>query len=120
MASMLGEGDRPCDTLLQARLESWHAGLRVHATPADCDAAHQAFYALLSRSDAALRRHFEATCATVAGSLTAYWGHDDYDLPSADEAAVNLWPQVWLRAALCMRRLERDLVSPYADEVNPT
>ncbi|MBU1819326.1 MAG: hypothetical protein KKB08_21530 [Gammaproteobacteria bacterium] len=120
MASMLGEGDRPCDTLLQARLESWHAGLRVHATPADCDAAHQAFYALLSRSDAALRRHFEATCATVAGSLTAYWGHDDYNLPSADEAAVNLWPQVWLRAALCMRRLERDLVSPYADEVNPT
>ncbi|KNE26479.1 hypothetical protein [Achromobacter spanius] len=116
MASMLGEGDRPCDSLLQARLESWHAGLRVHATPADCEAAHHAFYALLSRSDAALRRHFDATCATVAGSLAAYWGRNDYDLPSADEAAVNLWPQIELRAALCMRRLQRDLVSSYAEE----
>lgn len=115
MIHMLGEVDRPCDTLLRARLDPWHAGLRVHAMPADGEAARQAFYAFLSRSDAALRRDFDATCAAVAASLAAYWGRD-HGLPSADEAAVNLWPQVSLRAALCMRRLQRDLVSPYAAE----
>lgn len=112
---MLGEVDRPCDTLLRARLDPWHVRLRVHAMPADGEAARQAFYAFLSRSDAALRRDFDATCAAVAASLAAYWGRD-HGLPSADEAAVNLWPQVGLRAALCMRRLQRDLVSPYAAE----
>lgn len=119
IASMLGEGDRPCDTLLRARLDSWHAGLRIHSTPADGEAAHQAFYALLSRSDAALRRDFDATCVAVAASLSAYWGRD-HRLPSADEAAVNLWPQVGLRAALCMRRLQSDLVIPYATEEQTT
>ena len=83
--------------------------------PADGEAARQAFYAFLSRSDAALRRDFDATCAAVAASLATYWGCD-HGLPSADEAAVTLWPQVTLRAALCMRRLQRDLVSPYATE----
>lgn len=115
MIHMLGEVDRPCDTLLRARLDPWHAGLRVHVMPADGEAARQAFYAFLSRSDAALRRDFDATCAAVAASLAAYWGRD-HGLPSPDEAAVNLWPQVGLRAALCMRRLEHDLVSPYAAE----
>lgn len=115
MIHMLGEVDRPCDTRLWARLDRWHAGLRVHAIPADGEAARQAFYAFLSRSDAALRRDFDTTCAAVAASLAAYWGRD-HGLPSADEAAMNLWPQVGLRAALCMRRLRRDLVSPYAAE----
>lgn len=119
MARMLGEGDLPCDTFLPARLDSWQAGLRIHSTPADGEAAHQAFYALLLRSDAALRRNFESTCVAVATSLTAYWGRD-HGLPSSDEAAVNLWPQVGLRAALCMRRLQSDLVIPYATEEQTT
>lgn len=115
MIHMLGDVDRPSDTLLRAWLDPWHAGLRVHAMPADGEAARQAFYAFLSRSDAALRRDFDTTCAAVAASLADYWG-SDHVLPSADEAAENLWPQVGLRAALCMRRLQRDLVSPYAAE----
>jgi hypothetical protein len=115
MASILNNGDRPQDPFLWSCLDSWHVGLRIHPTPADREAAHQAFYALLSRNDAALRRDFDATCADVATSLATYWGCD-HGLPSADEAAVTLWPQVTLRAALCMRRLQRDLVSPYATE----
>lgn len=118
MISMIGGGDRPCDVLLQARLGPWHAGLRIHAVPADREAARQAFYAFLSRSDAALRRNFDATCAEVATRLAGYWG-SDHGLPSANEAAMNLWPQVGLRAALCMRRLHCDLVSPYAAEEQP-
>lgn len=113
MIQMLGAVDRPCDTLLQGQLDVWHAGLRIHAVPADAKAAHQAFYAFLSRSEAGLRHDFDATCVEVASDLAAYWGHD-HVLPSADEASVNLWPQVALRAALCMRRLDRDLVSAYA------
>lgn len=115
MTAMLGDADRPCDTLLHARIDAWHAGLRVHAVPADAEAARQAFYALLSRNDAALRRDFDTTCAEVASQLSAYWGRDQV-LPSPDEAAVNLWPQAGLRAALCMRRMERDLISAYADK----
>ncbi|HIH2749968.1 hypothetical protein L3V59_41405 [Burkholderia aenigmatica] len=113
MINMTGGGDRPCDVLLQALLGPWHAGLRIHAVPANREAARQAYFAFLSRSDAALRRDFDATCAEVAARLADYWG-SDHGLPSADEAAMNLWPQVGLRAALCMRRLQRDLVSPYA------
>ncbi|MDN7726657.1 hypothetical protein [Burkholderia gladioli] len=118
MISMIGGADRPCDSLLPALLGPWHAGLRIHAVPVDRQAARQAFYAFLSRSDAALRRNFDATCAEVAARLADYWG-SDHGLPSADEVAINLWPQVGLRAALCMRRLQRDLVSPYAPEDHP-
>ncbi|CAM2161400.1 conserved hypothetical protein [Paraburkholderia sacchari] len=118
MISMIGGADRPCDSLLPALLGPWHAGLRIHAVPVDREAARQAFYAFLERSDAALRRNFDATCAEVAARLADYW-RSHHGLPSADEAAMTLWPKVGLRAALCMRRLQRDLVSPYAPEEQP-
>lgn len=116
--NLISESDRPCDVLLSARLDAWQVGLRIHAVPADSEAACQAFYAFLQRSNAALRRNFDGTCAEVATRLLDYWARH-HDLPTADEAALNLWPQVELRAALCMRRLQLDLVSPYASEHQP-
>lgn len=113
MINLIGGSDRPCDVLLPAQLDQWQAGLRIHAVPADSEAARQAFYAFLLRSNAALRRNFDSTCVEVAARLADYWDCN-HELPSADEAAMNLWPQVELRAALCMRRLQRDLVFPYA------
>lgn len=115
LINLIGESDRPCDVLLSAQLNQWQAGLRIHAVPTDGDAAHLAFYAFLLHSNAALRRNFDSTCAEMAGRLEDYWGCN-HGLPSADETAKNLWPQVKLRAALCMRRLERDLVLPYATQ----
>jgi len=113
IANLIGGSDRPCDVLLPVQLDQWQAVLRIHAVPSDSEAARKAFYAFLLRSNAALRRNFDSTCVEVAARLADYWDCN-HELPSADEAAINLWPQVELRAALCMRRLQRDLVFPYA------
>lgn len=112
MINLIADGDRPCDVLLPAQLDQWQAGLRIHAVPADSEAARLTFYAFLRRSNAALRRDFDSTCVQVASYLADYWDQD-HSMPSADEAAMHLWPQVELRAALCMRRLQHDLVFPY-------
>lgn len=112
LPSLLGEADRPDDTFLPARAPDWWVGLRAHASPTDIHAAHAAFYDFLRRRDADLRRDFDGSCAEVAASLVSYWGEDP-GMPSADEAAVNLWARAELRAALCMRRRHRDLVAPY-------
>lgn len=109
---LLGEADRPSDTYLPALAPGWEVGLRTHATPSDIHAGRAAFYELLRRRDAALRQNFDGTCADVATSLISYWGENP-GLPSADEAAINLWARADLRAALCMRRRHRDLVAPY-------
>jgi hypothetical protein len=113
LINLIGESDQPCDVLLPVQFGQWQAGLRIHAMPVDSDAARHAFYAFLRRNNAALRQNFDEACEEVADSLSVYWGRH-HGLPSADEAAINLWPQVELRAALCMRRLQHDLVLPYA------
>lgn len=111
----LGDADRPADTFIPAVATGWWVGLRTHAMPSDTEAGRAAFYELLSRRDAALRRDFDGTCADVATSLISYWGENP-GLPSADEAANQLWARTELRAALCMRRRYRDLVAPYEIE----
>ncbi len=113
--NLIGNHDRPCDVLMLSQVDRWQAGLRIHAVPADRDAARKAFYAFLRRSNAALQSNFDLTCDDVASSLAKYW-NGDFDLPSADEAAADLWSDAQLRAALCMRRLHRDLVLPYLTE----
>lgn len=117
LINLSGKSDRPADGWMQSMHEHWHAGLRIHPTPFDNNAAHQAFFAFLQRSDAALRKDFDATCAAMSDHLTGYWSWQQ-NLPSADEAAIHLWSQPELRAALCMRRLQRDLVTPYAEQEN--
>jgi hypothetical protein len=112
---LLGEADRPADTFIPAVATGWWVGLRTHAMPSDTEAGRAAFYELLSRRDAALRRDFDGTCADVATSLVTYWGENP-GLPSADQAAIQLWARAELRAALCMRRRHRDLVAPYEIE----
>jgi hypothetical protein len=112
LPSLLGEADRPHDTFLPALAPGWRVGLRAHATPTDIHAARAAFYDFLRRRDANLRRDFDGTCAEVAANLISYWSENP-GLPSADEAAINLWARAELRAALCMRRRHRDLVAPY-------
>lgn len=117
LINLSGNSDRPADGWMQAIYEHWHAGLRIHPTPVDNHAAHQAFFAFLQRSDAALRKNFDATCAAMSEHLAGYWRWQQ-NLPSPEEAAIHLWSQPELRAALCMRRLQRDLVTPYAEQEN--
>lgn len=112
LPTLLGEADRPDDTFLPALAPGWWVGLRAHASPTDIHAARAAFYDFLRRRDANLRRDFDGTCAEVAANLISYWSENP-GLPSADEAAINLWARAELRAALCMRRRHRDLVAPY-------
>jgi hypothetical protein len=112
LPGLLGEADQPEDTYLPALAINWWVGLRAHAMPSNIDAGRAAFYEFLRRRDSDLRRNFDATCGDVAASLTAYWGENP-GLPSADDAANNLWARAELRAALCMRRRHADLVAPY-------
>ncbi|CAG9261402.1 conserved hypothetical protein [Paraburkholderia unamae] len=112
LSSLLGEADQPDDTLLPARTGSWSAGLRVHAKPADMEAGRAAFFEFLRRRDAELRHDFDGTCASVATSLMTYW-EENPGLPSVEDAAISLWPEARLRAALCKRRLHRDLIAAY-------
>lgn len=112
LPSLLGEADRPDDTFLPALAPSWWVGLRTHASPTDIHAARAAFFDFLRRREASLRRDFDGTCAEVASNLISYWSENP-GLPSAEEAAINLWARADLRAALCMRRRRRDLVAPY-------
>lgn len=117
LPSLLGEADSPEDTFLPALAPNWWAGIRTHAVPSSLEAGREAFYTFLHRRDASLRRDFDGTCANVATSLITYWDQNP-GLPSADEAAITLWRRAELRAALCMRRRYRDLVTPYEhDEV---
>jgi hypothetical protein len=44
--------------------------------------------------------------------LATYWDRD-YALPTPDETARGLWVRADLRAALCARRMESDLIAPY-------
>ncbi len=118
MPNLLGEADRPDDTFLPAVVPKWWVGLRTHALPFDIEAGRAAFHEFLRRREAALRQDFDGTCADVAASLITYWGENP-GLPSADEAAIQLWAQAELRAALCMRRRHRDLVTPYENEEAP-
>lgn len=108
----LGDADRPEDAYLSTDTKGWWVGLRAHARPVDSAAARAAFFELLSRHDSQLRRQFDATCTSVAASLHGYWGEVS-ELPSVDEVARILWERPDLRAALCMRRMARDLVEPY-------
>ncbi|APR75119.1 Hypothetical protein A7982_00465 [Minicystis rosea] len=112
LPTLLGEADRPEDTFLPALATGWWVGLRTHAMPFDIEAGRAAFYEFLRRRDATLRRNFDGTCADAATSLITYWGENP-GLPSADEAAIQLWARAELRAALCMRRRHRDLVVAY-------
>ncbi|MBK6575951.1 MAG: hypothetical protein IPG17_07110 [Sandaracinaceae bacterium] len=115
LPSLLGDADSPEDTFLPALAPNWWVGIRAHAMPSSLEAGREAFYAFLHRRDASLRRDFDGTCANVATSLITYWGQNP-GLPSVDEAAMNLWRRAELRAALCMRRRHRDLVTPYERE----
>lgn len=115
LPSLLGEADSPEDAFLPAFVPNWSAGIRTHAMPSSAEAAREAFFAFLHRRDAALRRDFDGTCANVATSLSTYWGWNP-ELPSADEAAIKLWRRAELRAALCMRRRDWDLVAPYEQD----
>lgn len=115
LANLLGEADSPEDTFLPALAPSWWVGIRTHAMPSSLEAGREAFYTFLHRRDASLRRDFDGTCVNVATSLITYWDQNP-GLPSADEAAINLWRRAELRAALCMRRRYRDLVTPYEHE----
>jgi len=112
LPSLLGEADSPEDTFLPALASSWGVGIRMHALPSSLEAACEAFYTFLHRREASLRRDFDGTCANLATSLITYWGQDP-GLPSADQVASYLWRRPELRAALCMRRRHRDLVTPY-------
>jgi len=112
LSSLLGGADRPDDTYLPAHMSGWEVGLRTHPLPLDIEASHDAFYELLRRRDATLRKDFDGACSDVKSELISYWGENP-GLPSVDEAAVRLWSEPELRAALCMRRRHRDLVAPY-------
>lgn len=118
LPDILGEADRPDDTFLPAYANEWVVGLRVHGRPTDIEAGRLAFFEFLGRRDASLRGDFDGTCANVATSLINYWDENP-GLPSADDAAINLWARAELRAALCMRRLRHDLIAPYEQEVMP-
>ena len=115
LPQILGKGEAPNDTYLPISVEGWNAGVRVHPTPADAETAILSLREFLTRHDAGLRKDFDNTYGTVATSLKSYWG-TDMTLPSAEEMAASLWPKMDLRAALCMRRLQRDLVVPYRVE----
>lgn len=112
LPGLLGEADRPEDAYLTDDVGRWTLGVRVHAVPSDGAAAQAAFYVLLGRHQAALRREFDSTCGAVAAALRAYWG-ERHELPTGDEAAHHLWASPEFRAAVCMRRLDADLVTAY-------
>lgn len=112
LSRLLGGADRPDDTYLPAHMSDWEVGLLAHPVPLDIEASHDAFYELLRRRDATLRKDFDRTCSDVKSELISYWGENP-GLPSVDEAAVRLWSEPEFRAALCMRRRHRDLVAPY-------
>ncbi|TAL98758.1 MAG: hypothetical protein EPN73_02270 [Paraburkholderia sp.] len=112
LASLLGDADEPDDALLQASAGQWSAGLRVHGKPAGIEAGRDAFFEFVRRHDADLRNDFDGTCARVATSLITYW-EENPGLPSIEDAAINLWADSRLRAALCKRRLHRDLIADY-------
>ncbi|MCL2823425.1 MAG: hypothetical protein FWD57_05480 [Polyangiaceae bacterium] len=111
----IGLGLRPEEAFVQATAPPWRVGIRTRAVPANAEAARAAFYEFLRRREDALRRDFDGTCAIVASNLIRYWGMDP-GLPSADEAAHDLWHRIDLRAALCRRRYHRDLIAPYENE----
>lgn len=115
LLNLMGETAEPTDTDLPVKTGDWYGWLRIHAAPSNSKAGRGAFYAFLQRQDASLRQDFDRTCARVADSLNAYWGME-LKLPSADEAAKELWKNPALRAALCKRRLHEDLVVPYESE----
>jgi hypothetical protein len=111
---LLGDADKADDTLITiARDADWSIAVRVHAVPADEDAAEAAYLALLKRRTPALRCDFDGTCRAVSAHLRAYWGEIGMRLPTPDDAAVLLWDEPAMRGALCARRLDADLVSPY-------
>lgn len=112
MRTLMGETAEPSDTSLPVKMGGWHGWLRIHAAPSNSEAGREAFYAFLKRHDAKLRQDFDRTCLEVAERLNAYWGLK-LKLPSADEAAEKLWEHAVLRAALCRRRLNDDLIVPY-------
>lgn len=113
LATLAGEGDRAGDVYASSpSISGWTLGTRAHVVPADADAARTIFFEYLRRHDSELRRDFERTCASVATMLAMYWERD-YALPTPDEAARALWARADLRAALCARRLESDLITPY-------
>lgn len=109
----LGEADHPKDGYLVGTTPNWDVGLRVHSEPASGDAARSAFYEFLGRRQTELRRDFDGACRSVEKTLLDYWERH-YDLPSPNTAAATLWVRPEMRAALCARRLEADLVTPYA------
>lgn len=112
LRTLMGETAEPSDTSLPVKMGGWHGWLRTHAAPSNSEAGREAFYAFLKRHDAKLRQDFDRTCLEVADRLNAYWGLK-LNLPSADEAATKLWEHAVLRAALCKRRLDDDLIVPY-------
>lgn len=112
LSDLLGGADRPDDTYLPAHMPGWEVGLRTHPVPLSIEASHDAFYELLRRRDASLRKDFDGACSDVKSELISYWGENP-GLPSVEEAAVRLWSKPELRAALCMRRRHLDLVAPY-------
>lgn len=113
LPALLGEADRPGDTLLPISLGQWWAGLRVHGQPADIEAGRSAYFEFLRRHDMDLRKDFDGTCVTVAAQLIQYW-NENPGLPSIEESATTLWRQAEMRAALCNRRLREDLTTAYA------
>lgn len=112
LLKLIGQTAEPSDTFLPVKTGDWQGWLRIHAAPSNSEAGQEAFYVFLRRQDAKLRQDFDHTCTDLADSLNAYWGLK-LKLPSADEAAKELWEHSALRAALCKRRLYGDLVVPY-------
>ncbi len=112
LLSLMGDSAIPADSRLPFTLGDWHGWLLIHTAPSNSEAGRAAFYTLLQRQDASLRQDFDLTCAKLADTLNAYWSME-LKLPSAEEAASELWKKPALRAALCKRRLQTDLVLPY-------
>lgn len=112
---LLGHGEVPTDTFVpvEGLIPNWSAALRVRALPADRAAAERAFFTLLGRRRAALRVHLERACEETAAALRAFWT-EPFEPPSLDAVLEELWRSRDLRSVLCERRLEADLVTPYA------
>lgn len=117
LESLVGDGDRPEDCyLISPAFEDWSLGVRARMVPIDRCEERRFFYLYLRRREPDLRRDFDATCTELIQILADYWGESS-GLPTSAEAVQEAWAVRELRAALCRRRLDADLIEPYQDRV---
>lgn len=117
IGTLLGRGEAPSPAYvpLEKHVPGWSAAVRVRALPADRAAAERAFFLLLGRRRAALRASLERACLDTAAALRAYW-QEPFEPPPLEAVLAEMWRSRELRSVLCARRLEADLVTPYAPE----